>query len=254
MDEFLPIGILVPMQEEVEQLLQEIERPQIVEFAHRKFYSGFLAGKEVVLAQSGIGKVAASFTATLLVQHFGVKAVVVSGVAGGIATHVKVGDLAIAQQSVQHDMDCRPLFPRYEIPTKGITRYLPHPQLSAILKTAATKFVEEDFSSLVSVQVQTALGILKPNIHLGVLVSGDQFIGTEGQLKEIREGLPDALFVEMEGAAVAQVCHDLGVAFCSIRTISDKADAQAHVDFSKFLNEAAKIYTAGVLKRFVSLL
>jgi len=86
------------------------------------------------------------------------------------------------------------------------------------------------------------------------LVSGDQFIGTENQLNEIQKGLPDSLFVEMEGAAVAQVCHDAGVPWCSIRTISDKANAKAHLDFNLFLNQAGKIYTSAVARKFVEML
>jgi adenosylhomocysteine nucleosidase len=107
---------------------------------------------------------------------------------------------------------------------------------------------------VVKEEILSALGIHKPTIHSGLLVSGDQFIGTENQLNEIQKGLPDSLFVEMEGAAVAQVCHDAGVPWCSIRTISDKANAKAHLDFNLFLNQAGKIYTSAVARKFVEML
>lgn len=253
-NEYLPLGILVPMHEEVEQLLTEIEGAQTQQYANRTFHLGTLCGKSVVLAQSGIGKVASSFTASLLIHHFNVKALIVSGVAGGIADSVKVGDLAIAQEAVQHDMDCRPLFPQFTIPHNGISHYKTDLILTKKLEDACIHFVEEDFQTLISKQIQKELGIAKPHIQKGLLVSGDQFIGSLDQLGRIQQGLPETLFVEMEGAAVVQICHDSNIPFCSVRTISDKANDAAHLDFNKFLNAAAKIYTAGIIKRFTAYL
>lgn len=245
------IGILVPMQEEVELLLSDLAHAEKIELASRFFYKGNLCGKEIVLAKSGIGKVASSFTASLLIHYFGVKSVLVTGVAGGISDAIKVGDLAIATQAVQHDMDCSPLFPKFEIPTKGISYFVPDIVLTEQLQKAANTYCELDFENQISPEMRTELDIHKPHIHMGLLVSGDQFIGTMMQWKKIRTELPETLFVEMEGAAVAQVCHDSNIPWCSIRTISDKANAVAHLDFNLFLNHAAKIYTAGVVKRFL---
>ncbi len=245
------IGILVPMQEEVELLYSEIHGTKTVKLASRIFYLGKLEGQDVVLAKSGIGKVASAYTTSLLIHHFNVNAILVTGVAGGIADKISVGDLAIATQAVQHDMDCRPLFPQFEIPTTGITYFESDENLTNTLLQAAQSFTENDFDKAISQEVMTELGIHKPAIHSGLLVSGDQFIGTENQWQKIRNELPTTLFVEMEGAAVAQVCHDSNIPWCSIRTISDKANSAAHLDFNLFLNHAAKIYTAGVVKRFV---
>jgi adenosylhomocysteine nucleosidase len=253
-NEHFPLGILVPMHEEVEQLLTEIETVQKIEYARRSFYLGTLEGKKVVLAQSGIGKVASSFTATLLIQHFSVKSIVLSGVAGGLGAAVQVGDLCIAKEAIQHDMDCRPLFAQFQIPHSGISHYPSDLQMTEGLEMAAQTFIRSDFDRFISRKVQQELGIEKPSLHRGLLVSGDQFIGAEVQLGKIMAEIPEALFVEMEGAAVAQVCHDMGIPHCSIRTISDKANDLAHVDFNKFLNEAAKIYTALIIKRFVEFL
>jgi adenosylhomocysteine nucleosidase len=245
------IGILVPMQEEVELLLSDLAHAKKIELASRIFYKGNLCGKEIVLAKSGIGKVASSFTASLLIHHFGVQSVLVTGVAGGISDAIKVGDLAIATQAVQHDMDCSPLFPKFEIPATGITYFESDKTLTKRLKDAAYAYSELDFKNQISTEVRIELGIQKPTIHSGLLVSGDQFIGTIQQWNKIRTELPESLFVEMEGAAVAQVCYDSNIPWCSIRTISDKANAVAHLDFNLFLNHAAKIYTAGVVKRFL---
>ncbi len=249
--ELSPLGILVPMHEEVEQLLGEIEAPQMIEYARRVFYVGTLEGKSVVLAQSGIGKVAASFTATLLIRHFQVKSLVLSGVAGGLAETVQIGDLVIAKEAIQHDMDCRPLYPQFQIPHSGLSFYPMDKKMTDTLELAAKAFIQEDYERLISSEVQKELGIAVPHVHKGLLVSGDQFIGTEAQFSKIMSELPEAHFVEMEGAAVAQVCHDLAIPFGSIRTISDKANDIAHIDFNKFLNEAAKIYTAAIIRHFL---
>ena len=245
------IGILVPMQEEVELLLSDLAHAETVELASRIFYKGNLCGKEIVLAKSGIGKVASSFTASLLIHHFGVNSILVTGVAGGIADQIKVGDLAIATRAVQHDMDCSPLFPKFEIPATGITYFEADKTLTKQLQDAACTYCDLDFKNQISPEVRIELGIEKPSIHSGLLVSGDQFIGTIAQWINIINELPETLFVEMEGAAVAQVCHDSNIPWCSIRTISDKANAVAHLDFNLFLNHAAKIYTAGIVKRFL---
>jgi len=245
------IGILVPMQEEVELLLSDLAHAKKIELASRIFYRGDLCGKEIVLAKSGIGKVASSFTASLLIHHFGVQSILVTGVAGGIADQLKVGDLAIATRAVQHDMDCSPLFPKFEIPTTGVTYFEPDKTLTKQLQDAANTYCELDFKNQISTEVQVELDIQKPNIYTGLLVSGDQFIGTMAQWNKICTELPETLFVEMEGAAVAQVCHDSNIPWCSIRTISDKANDMAHFDFNLFLNHAAKIYTAGIVKRFL---
>ena len=248
-----PIGILVPMEEEIGLLLQQVKIELEVKIASRTFYKGTLSGKEVYLVKSGIGKVASSFTASLLIHKFGVKSILVTGVAGGIADTLQVGDIAIARDAVQHDMDCRPLFPQFEIPITGVAYFQSDASLTFLLEKAANQFVASEFENQVSLETMLELGIELPVVHVGRLASGDQFIGTYNQWEKLRADVIDTLFVEMEGAAVAQVCHDSGIPWCSIRTISDKANAQAHVDFNLFLHKAAKLYTAGIVKKFIEL-
>ncbi|MBC7390677.1 MAG: 5'-methylthioadenosine/adenosylhomocysteine nucleosidase [Opitutaceae bacterium] len=248
------IGILIPMEEEIELLLSLVEIKSEIKIASRTFFNAQFAGKNVVLVKSGIGKVASSFTASLLIHKFGVKSILVTGIAGGIADHVKVGDIAIAIDAVQHDMDCRPLFPQFEVPFTNKSFFKSDPNLTSKLESAAKQFVDTEFDNEVSLETMQQLGIELPKIYLGRLASGDQFIGTFNQWEKIRADVMDTLFVEMEGAAVAQVCHDSGIPWCSIRTISDKSNAMAHVDFNLFLHKAAKIYTAGIVKKFIELL
>jgi adenosylhomocysteine nucleosidase len=94
-------------------------------------------------------------------------------------------------------------------------------------------------------------GIATPRVHAGLVISGDRFVASASEAAALRQRLPDALAVEMEGAALAQVCHDLGVPFAVVRTISDRADDSAHVDFGRFVASIASRYSVGVVRRFL---
>ena len=93
-----------------------------------------------------------------------------------------------------------------------------------------------------------AFGLQAPRLHQGLLLSGDRFVDTTAECRALQAELPDALAVEMEGAAMAQVCHDLGVPLAVVRTISDRADDSAHVDFPRFLREVASRYSAATIE------
>ncbi len=188
---------------------------------------GFMHKKSVILALAGVGKVAAALTATLLIERYQVKRIVFTGVAGAVSADVKVGDVVVGRQYLQHDMDASPLFPRFEIPYTGLSRFAGDEALIAIILEALKA-------------VQMRASSLKPlKIHEGLIISGDRFVSSAAQVLALRQALPDALCVEMEGAAIAQVCRDYAVPFVAIRSISDNADDNAHVDFPKFVSEVA---------------
>ena len=175
----MAIAILSALPEEQAGLQPLLQSPVRVQRAGREFWQGSLHGHAVVLALSRIGKVAAATTTTLLIEHFGVSTIVFTGVAGGLASQVRVGDVVVGTQYLQHDLDASPLFARYEVPLYGLQRF---------------------------------------------------------------NALPDGLCVEMEGAAVAQVCWDYQVPFVAVRTISDRADDTAHIDFPVFVRDVAGPY------------
>jgi adenosylhomocysteine nucleosidase len=209
-------------------------RLEIRRIAGRELRFGRLAGREVVLALSGVGKVAAASTATLLVEQ--TTAVVMVGTAGGLGTGVEPGDVVVAAELLQHDLDARPLWERWVVPSLGLARIPADRTLTAALATAAEVVVGEHRPDL------AALGLGVPHWHLGMIASGDVFVATAEGSARLREELPDALAVEMEGAAIAQVCHTAGVPFAVARTISDRADHTALVDFPRFLKEVAAPY------------
>jgi len=251
----MTIGIMAAMHDEIAGLVRHISEQgdsTVRRVGTRDFYVGQLEGQACVIVLSGIGKVAAASTAVSLIHQFGVTEIVFSGLAGGLAKQVQVGDVVIADRLIQHDMDARPLFPRYEIPLSGITEFAVSPALRTALHKAATHFFENALPACVSAATMTQFGLHAPKIHIGMIASGDQFIGSEQQVLRLRAELPEALAVEMEGAAVAQICHEYAIPCTIIRTISDRADSSAHVDFLQFLSEVASKYSSGILRGYIA--
>lgn len=231
-----PVGIVSAMPQELAALLALMPEEQRVAVAGRAFWHGHLAGHEVVAVVAGIGKVAAATTATLLLQRFGARGVVFTGVAGGLGEGVQVGDTVVATAFLQHDMDASPLFPRHEMPGYGLSRFTTHPDWQQGLSAAAERTAAR-LAATVGPDVVSRFGLQAARVHQGLVISGDRFVATGAESEALRQQLPDALAVEMEGAAVAQVCHDHGVPFAAVRSISDRADNAAHVDFVRFVAE-----------------
>lgn len=248
------IGIIAPMVEEIEMILHHMEVEEKVISGNRIYHIGKIEGRDVVVALSGIGKVASSVTAAVMMETFQVTTLIVTGVAGGVHDSVNIGDVVVATHAVQHDMDCSPIFPKYEIPLTGITRFdLTSPLLTTIEKEIAS-YLQNDFQHSIDVVKAKALGISQPKFHQGLLLSGDQFIGTGDKLNELQSEFPEALFVEMEGAAVAQICHDYKVSLIMFRSISDKANDSAHIDFNAYINDISRHYTWQLVQRIVRLI
>jgi adenosylhomocysteine nucleosidase len=187
-----------------------------------------------VAVLSRIGKVAAATTAAVLIERFDVAQIVFTGVAGGLAPVVQVGDVVVADAFLQHDLDASPIFPRYEVPLYGTSQFRTDALLSERLAAAA------------------AAALPGRRVHRGLVVSGDRFVSTTQESRALQAALPLALAVEMEGAAIAQVCHDYGVPFAAVRTISDRADDDAHVDFARFVQEVASRHSAAIVEALLA--
>jgi adenosylhomocysteine nucleosidase len=241
------IAIVSAMHEELAAVLALMPDEHKQTVAGRAFAVGHLHGHEVVVVLSRIGKVAAATTATVLMERFGVDQVLFTGVAGGLAPNARVGDVVVATEFLQHDMDASPLFPAFEVPLYGRARFATDAVLTAALAQAAQSVLQQGVLDTATLQ---DFGITRPQTHQGLIVSGDRFVSTRSESQHLQQALPDALAVEMEGAAVAQVCHDYGVPFAAMRTISDRADDDAHTDFLKFVNHVASRYSAAILARF----
>lgn len=236
------LAIVSAMHEELRALLPGLHEPHTTVLAGRRFHTGTMNGVPVVMALSGIGKVAVATTAGLLLDRFEARAVVLTGVAGGIGRGVRVGDVVVARELIQHDMDASPLFPRYEVPLTGRSRFAADVELTAGLVESALRCMARAPELLGEAHLAD-FEIDSPVVHEGLVASGDRFVATAAESRTLAQALPDALAVEMEGAALAQVCHDFGRPFAVLRTISDRADDDAHADFARFIVEVASVYT-----------
>jgi len=170
----------------------------------------------------------------------------------------RVGDVVVAEALLQHDMDASPLFPRHEVPFYGTDRFATDAAMSAALAAAARAVLataaqrhDGDAGEGLDAARLAAFGITAPAVHAGLVLSGDRFVASAGESDELRRRLPDALAVEMEGAALAQVCFDFGIPFAVVRTVSDRADDSAHVDFMRFVDAVASRYTVEIVRRFL---
>ncbi|MBT9511902.1 MAG: 5'-methylthioadenosine/adenosylhomocysteine nucleosidase [Acidovorax sp.] len=248
-------AILSALPEEQSSLVQHLAQPQRLMHAGRAFWRGELHGRPVVLALSGIGKVAAATTATALIERFNVARIVFTGVAGGVGDGVHRGDVVVAQDYVQHDMDASPLFPRWELPGYARTRLACDPVLTALLLEAARACVAGGSGQF---GLKSAAGQARHRVHHGLVASGDRFVSAAAESQQLRAALQgaghDVLAVEMEGAAVAQVCHDYGVPFAAVRTISDRADDTAHGDFALFVQTVASRYAEHMVQTLLRML
>lgn len=237
----MTLAIVGAMQQELAALQPHLEGARTERLGGRSFHCGRLAGREVVLVLSGIGKVAAAATAALLIDRLGARALLFTGVAGGLGAGVRVGDVVVAQELLQHDLDASPLFPRWEVPLTGRSRFAADPALATTLLAACDEVLAAPRPGL------AALGLHAPRRHAGLVVSGDRFVSSAAESAALRGALPDALAVEMEGAAMAQVCADFGCPLAVLRTVSDRADDQAHVDFGRFVAEVASGYSRDIV-------
>lgn len=215
-------AIIGAMDEEIAEFLAHARVARVNEHGPFRVHEAELCGVPVAIARCGVGKVFAAMTTQFLVDTYRPVAVVSTGVAGGLSAAMDIGDVVVARDCAHHDMDARALgFALGHIPYSDLRFF----ECDGALREAALR-------------VTLASG---HKVAAGRILTGDQFIAgarheTHGHLTGELEG--DA--VDMESAAIAQVCTAHGVPFVSVRTVSDKADGTAHVDFNAFLPEVAR--------------
>lgn len=231
-------GLIFAMREEQEGLQNHIQNQRITFSGQRQFIEGDLWGFPVICVLAGIGKVAAAISSTQLIERFDVAELILTGVAGGTDQAIYRGDVVIANELLQHDMDARPLFPKFEIPLRNKSKFQANTGLLELLNQAANNYSDTNKQF---------------NVHRGLIASGDQFIHDANVLRQLKQELPEMLAVEMEGAAIAQVCHDFQIPFAVVRTISDSANDDALEDFQEFILTVAAPYSIGILRMFFEL-
>lgn len=231
-------AILGAFNKEVMMIEQQLTDKQQQRIEGMSFVTGKLHNIPVVVAWTGIGKVNAAMTTTLLIEHFKPRDIIYSGIAGGVNPKLDPGDIVIAAETAHHDMGILAedgFYNRGVInPLDGIRNpvYLPaDPNLLKLAEQAADQVELE--------KIRTSVGERIPRIIKGIIVTGDVFVASPAKCAELRE-LLNADAVEMEGAAVAQICYQRQIPHLVVRSISDKADETARVDSMMFQEMAAK--------------
>lgn len=251
----MSLGIMCAIPQEASRLAGALAREHEHVHGGRTYYTGTLSGtgtsERVVLVYSRVGKVAAAATAQHLIDVHRVKAIVFTGVAGGLTSDLRVGDIVVAKNLWQHDMDASPIFAPLEIPLLGVSSIAADEVVSARLRHGAELFAREDFERDVPPQIRNELHLPTPRVVVGDIASGDRFVSTDAERAALRQRVPSAVCVEMEGAAVAQVCYEQGVPLGVVRVISDSANDHAARDFGRFITEAASVYGLGIIRRTV---
>lgn len=221
------IAIMGAMPEEIAPILQIVGEHTKIEYAGNTYYEANYKGCELVIAHSKIGKVFSALTAATMIENFKCEQLLFSGVAGGINSSLKIGDLIVASKLSQHDLD--------------ITAF-GHPMGFV---PGGSVFVEAD-RGLIELSKEVAKELGK-TLQEGIIATGDQFIHDEEVKKNIVKNFnADAL--EMEGGSVAVVCHALNVPFFILRAISDTADMDASFSFDEFMESSAVISAEFVMK------
>ncbi len=232
------MAILGAFEQEIILLEDELTdaREKIIEGI--RFVSGQLSGKRVVIAFTGIGKVNAAMTTTLLIEHFKPDKIIFTGIAGAVNRQLQPGDIVIAEKTAHHDMGT--LWPE-GLFHKGVKNRLngwKNPVFfdgdEQLLKLAERAAQQVELRS-----IRIISGQRSPKVVKGVVVTGDSFIASADKCDELRKKL-NADAVEMEGAAFAQLCFQRGIGYLVIRSISDNADEGAVLDKQTFYLLAAK--------------
>ena len=231
-------AILGAFEREITLLEDELTDTQEQRIEGIKFVSGKLSGKRVVIAFTGIGKVNAAMTTTLLIEHFKPNKVIFTGIAGAVNQQLQPGDIVIAEKTAHHDMGT--IWPE-GLFHKGVKNRLDgweNPVFfdadERLLRLAERAAEQVELSS-----IQIISGQRTPKVVKGIVVTGDAFIASTDKCIELRKKL-GADAVEMEGAAVAQLCYQRGIGYLVIRSISDNADEGAVLDKQTFYIMAAK--------------
>lgn len=223
------IGILCALDREIERLLKEIEQPVHKSLCGYDYVEGRLRGKQVVLCRCGVGKVNAAVCAQAMIMTWPVRLIVNSGVAGALREPLEIGDICVATDLVQHDVDTTAVGDPIGFVSTVEQTYFRCAEwaVDGILRAA---------ESIEGVRAMT-----------GRIASGDQFITDQNQKDRIVR-LFDASACEMEGGAIAQVCFINGVDCAVIRAISDSSSGKHQMEYRKFMPMAAETSAQVVLK------
>lgn len=230
----MKVGIIGAMEPEIVHLTQAMLDPVTLEVAGIVFISGQLSGQEVIITRSGIGKVSASIATSLLLERYQPDIVINTGSAGGFVDSLSIGDIVVASELRYHDVDVMAF--GYE--------------MGQMAGQPAAFYTDE---RLVNIAMEAVTNIDGINAMKGLICSGDSFIHSPERTQLIRQHFPSIAACEMEGAAIAQVCHQFKIPLVVVRSLSDNANNDSPVDFDAYLVTAGK-NSAALVVEILSLL
>ncbi len=237
------------MPEEIEGVVTLLNNPVTKVIGMRRYTSGTINGIKTIVVFSRWGKVAAATTVATLINEYNITELIFTGVAGAISPDLKIGDIVIAQKLIQHDMDARPLMQQFEVPLLGKTYFESKKEDLSTAKIAINNIIESrELYNVIDAAVLSQFNIDNPTLHIGDIASGDKFFATTRDKQQLTDALPSILCVEMEGAAVAQVCYEYNIPFTVIRTISDTADDKSSIDFPEFIKSISSKYSMCIIE------
>lgn len=216
----MKFGIIAAMPQELKILVEQLQDKVEVTVLGRTYYQGRIGQHEVVLVQSGIGKVMSAMSVAILADRFAVDAIVNTGSAGAVADGIAIGDVVVATHLAYHDVDVTAFGYAYG-QMAGQELYYPAEQV--LLEQLTGVLAEQEITS-----------------HQGLIVTGDSFIAGQDKIASIKEHFPEVLAVEMEGAAIAQAAVNTGKPFLVIRAMSDTAQGDANITFDEFIIQAGE--------------
>jgi len=213
-------GIIGAMEPEVAILKAKLSNCETISHAGYHFYQGKIDNNDVVIVQSGIGKVASALATAILIDKFQPDYVVNTGSAGGFDPSLKVGDIVVSSEVRYHDVDVTAF--GYEIGQlpANPAAFIPHPTL-----VDAAQVGIEQLNNI--------------NAMLGLITTGDTFMTKEDDIAKARANFPTMAAVEMEGAAIAHTCHQFNVPFVIVRSLSDIAGIESPTSFDEYLETAS---------------
>ncbi|KXT60627.1 MULTISPECIES: 5'-methylthioadenosine/adenosylhomocysteine nucleosidase [Lactococcus] len=212
----MKLGIICAMEEELRTLVENLDNASKITRHGYVFHTGSIGRHEVVLVQSGIGKVMSAMAVTLLVEVFSVDGIINTGSAGAVNHELKIGDVVVADKLAYHDVD---------VTAFG---YAFGQMAQQPLYFESSKYFVSELKKAIE------------NPVVGLITSSDSFISSDGRIAEIKKHFPDVLAVEMEGASIAQAATALKKPFVIIRAMSDTASHDANVKFDEFIIEAGR--------------
>ncbi|SDB36208.1 adenosylhomocysteine nucleosidase [Streptococcus henryi] len=226
----MKIGIIAAMEQELKLLVDNLKNKEEHQVLTNTYYTGQLGKHDVVLVQSGVGKVMSAMSVAVLLDHFAVDALINTGSAGAVSEGLNIGDVVVADKLAYHDVDLTAFGYEYG-----------QMSMQPLYFESDSRFVKTFEKVLAQAKVASKIGLI---------TTSDSFIAGQDKIDAIKGHFPQTLAVEMEGAAIAQAAHSVGKPFVVVRAMSDTAAHDANITFDEFIIEAGK-KSAQILMAFL---